>query len=151
MNTKIATFVVGLALGTSATAAAAWNRTYGYGSASAISQMQEISFIDDSAMPLSSVKQVIITIDNEDVAGSYARAKVCNRPKSGSSTPAFTCQSFTPSPISTLGLSQFWITDSASLATLASTAVNVPYIVLSSSAGSHPDKIYLTSITMLGN
>ncbi len=131
------------------TAIAAWKRTYSYGSQAPIAGF-DVSFIDDSAMPLKTLTNVTVHVDNRSISGSYAKVRCCKRDRAGAATPAFACASFTNGATGT-GVATISLAGAALDLCKDTAGTGFPFLNLGVGGGGNAENMYLAGTVTEGS
>ncbi len=129
---------------------AAWKRTYGYGSQFSVLGF-EITFIDDTTMPLKSLTAVTVYVDNRSVAGSYAKVRCCKRDRSGSATPAYGCAGTYKTGATGTGVKTITLTGTELDMCKDVAQTGFPYLDLATAGGAMPESVYIAGVVTEGS
>jgi hypothetical protein len=141
---------LGLLVGLPAVAGAAWYRSYGFGALLPLAAAHEIPLEDNTLMPLSSLTQVEVTIDNQSAsaATTWGEARCCYKSKDLVASPASGCGAVVAGAT---GQGNKKITISGTNVTnCKGTASNVPFISLGAGTGADTKLMYLTNVRTNG-
>ncbi|MBK7401982.1 MAG: hypothetical protein IPJ34_38480 [Myxococcales bacterium] len=129
---------------------AAWKRTYSYGSQFSVLGY-EISFIDDTAMPLKNLTAVTVYVDNRSVAGSYAKVRCCKRDRAGALTPAYGCAGTYKNGATGTGVKTITLTGTELDLCKDVAGTGFPYLDLTTAGGAMPESVYLAGTVTEGS
>lgn len=129
---------------------AAWKRTYSYGSQFSILGY-EVTFIDDSVMPLKALTAVTVYVDNRSVAGSYARVRCCKRDRTGSATPAYGCAGTYKNGATGTGVKTLSLTGAELDMCKDVAGTGFPYLDLATAGGALPESVFLAGVVTEGS
>lgn len=140
--------LVGVTIGTPALAWAAWTRSYGMGSTANVANIREIVFTDDNLMPLSSLSQVKVYVDNRVSPMDTASARCCTRPSAGiPGFPYYSCDA----PVASLaGLGVQTVTLTGTGLAACKSAKGFPYLFVSTTA-KDPTQMWVVGVTTSGS